>query len=103
MSEVGGRSKTETRSFMDFIEEIRDTERVARPEVRPEKRPERGSTEREPNALWDVSSVAAYLHIPASSIYKMTARKAALRIPHIRLGGKLRFRRSDVDHWLTLL
>jgi hypothetical protein len=33
----------------------------------------------------------------------MTARKAAVRIPHIRIGGKLRFRQSDVDQWLRLL
>ena len=38
-----------------------------------------------------------------SSVYKMTARKAAVRIPHIRIGGKLRFRQSDIDRWLTLL
>jgi hypothetical protein len=37
------------------------------------------------------------------SIYKMTARKAAIKIPHIRIGGKLRFRQADVDRWLTLL
>ena len=33
----------------------------------------------------------------------MTARKAAVRIPYIRIGGKLRFRPADVDRWLELL
>jgi hypothetical protein len=33
----------------------------------------------------------------------MTAKHAAVRIPHIHIGGKLRFRRADVDRWLTLL
>jgi len=33
----------------------------------------------------------------------MTARKASVRIPHIRIGGKLRFRRSTIDEWLSLL
>ena len=53
--------------------------------------------------LWDIRDVSQYLHVPVSSIYKMTARQAAVRIPHIHIGGKLRFRRSDVDRWLTLL
>jgi hypothetical protein len=41
--------------------------------------------------------------VPVSSIYKMTARKAAVRIPHIRIGASLRFRKSGIDRWLTLL
>ncbi len=54
-------------------------------------------------AIWGVNEASAYLQIPVSSIYKMTARKADVRIPHIRIGGKLRFRRADIDRWLTLL
>ncbi len=53
--------------------------------------------------VWGIHEVAAYLKIPVSSVYKMTARKAPIRIPHIRIGNKLRFRQSDVDRWLTLL
>ena len=53
--------------------------------------------------LWDIADVSAYLQVPVSSVYKMTARKAPVRIPHIRIGGKLRFRQADVDQWLTLL
>jgi excisionase family DNA binding protein len=53
--------------------------------------------------VWDIADVSAYLQIPVSSIYKMTARKASVRIPHIRIGRALRFRQSDVDQWLTLL
>jgi len=53
--------------------------------------------------LWDVTHVAAYLRMPISSIYKMTARRAAVRIPRIHIGGKLRFRRTDIDRWLGLL
>lgn len=53
--------------------------------------------------LWTIVETAEYLTVPVSAIYKMTARKAAVRIPHIRLGGKLRFRRADLDRWLTLL
>ena len=53
--------------------------------------------------LWDVDEVAAYLQIPPSSIYKMTAPKTRTTIPHVRLYGRLRFRRADIDRWLELL
>jgi len=76
--------------------------RAARPGDRPADR-----TGADPGAggspLWDITDVSAYLLVPVSSIYKMTARKASIRIPHIRIGGKLRFRQVDVDRWLTLL
>jgi len=47
--------------------------------------------------------VAAYLQVPVGAIYRMTGRRAAMRIPHIRIGNRLRFRRSDIDRWLSLL
>jgi excisionase family DNA binding protein len=47
--------------------------------------------------------VAVFLQIPVSSIYKMTARHPTTRIPHIRIGGKLRFRQADIDRWLEVL
>ena len=53
--------------------------------------------------LWTVVEAAEYLHVPVSAIYKMTARTARLRIPHIRLAGRLRFRRDDLDEWVELL
>lgn len=55
------------------------------------------------DALWSVAEVGAFLKIPASSIYKLTARKSRAPIPHILIGGRLRFRRSDIERWLTLL
>jgi len=91
----------------EFIDERRNEGRAARSGDRPAHRPE--GTEPLPavqdqaQALWDVTLVATYLRIPVSSVYKMTARRTSLRIPHIRIGGKLRFRRVDVDAWLTLL
>jgi excisionase family DNA binding protein len=53
--------------------------------------------------LWTIDDAAAYLRVPVSSVYKMTARKARLRIPHIRIAGRLRFRKTDLDSWLELL
>jgi excisionase family DNA binding protein len=90
------------RNHSGLIAETRGTPRAARPGDRPEDRT--GADRRAGcNSLWDITDVSAYLQVPVSSIYKMTARKAAVRIPHIRIGGKLRFRRGDVDRWLTLL
>ena len=84
------------RNESDLIEESRDLGRVARPGDRP-------NLITPTDGLWDIRAVAGYLRIPVSSIYKMTARKASVRIPHIRIGNALRFRRADIDRWLTLL
>lgn len=51
-------------------------------------------------SLWKISDVAEYLGVPTKSVYKMTGPKSTLRIPHMRIAGKVRFRRSDVDQWL---
>ena len=53
--------------------------------------------------LWKISDVAQYLGIPLSGIYKMTGPKSGLRIPHVRIAGKVRFRKADIDEWLNLL
>jgi excisionase family DNA binding protein len=74
--------------------------RAAGPVTRPEARP---ATHAERDGLWDVRDVAAYLKLPTSSIYKMTAKAAVVRIPHMHIGGALRFRRTDVDRWLAAL
>ncbi|HLG56866.1 MAG TPA: helix-turn-helix domain-containing protein [Vicinamibacterales bacterium] len=79
----------------------RDPDRAAQAALRPALRPEAGPDQGD--HLWAIAEVSDYLQISVSSLYKMTARKAAVRIPHIRIGGKLRFRRSDIDQWLTLL
>jgi excisionase family DNA binding protein len=90
------------RNRSGLIAETRESPRAPRPVDRPEDRtganPQGGHA-----SLWNIEDVSAYLQVPVSSIYKMTARKAVVRIPHIRIGGKLRFRQADVDRWLTLL
>ena len=90
------------RNESGLLEGRREAPRAARPGDRPGDRtgPNRRLADR---SLWDVADVSAYLQVPVSSIYKMTARKAPVRIPHIRIGGTLRFRQSDIDQWLTLL
>jgi len=90
------------RNQSGLIEVRRKTPRAARPVDRPEDRT--GANPRaDRGSLWDIAEVSAYLQIPVSSVYRMTARKARVRIPHIRIGATLRFRQSDVDQWLTLL
>jgi len=54
-------------------------------------------------SVWTVQEAAAYLALPVNSLYKMTGPKARLRVPHIRIAGRLRFRRADLDRWLDLL
>lgn len=70
--------------------------RASRSEVRPGEKPV-------PEALWSVQDAGAYLDLSVSAVYKMTARRARVPIPHIRIGGKLRFRRTEIDRWLGLL
>jgi excisionase family DNA binding protein len=52
---------------------------------------------------WRISDVSEYLDRPLSSVYKMTAPKSTLRIPHVRIAGRVRFRKADIDQWLELL
>jgi hypothetical protein len=53
--------------------------------------------------LWSVEEVGHYLRMPISSIYKMTGPKARLKIPHVRIAGRLRFRKPEIDRWLEVL
>jgi excisionase family DNA binding protein len=53
--------------------------------------------------LWQIDDVARYLGMPTSAIYKMTARKARVRIPHVRIGGRLRFQKAKIDRWVELM
>ena len=91
------------RNASRLIGDSGETPRAARPGDRPEDRPEGRQRPSLGSALWDIDAVSAYLQVPVSSIYKMTSPRAAIRIPHIRIGGRLRFRQADVDEWLTAL
>jgi len=57
---------------------------------------------RSPSGLWSVEDVAGYLGVPTSAVYKMTARGSTNPIPHLKIGGRLRFRQGDIDEWLDL-
>ena len=90
------------RKLSGFAEDSCEAARAARPGDRPGDRP--GADPRPAGAgLWDIDDVGAYLRIPVNAVYKMTARRASVRIPYIRIGGRLRFRQHDIDQWLSLL
>lgn len=82
------------------IADSHQASRAARPDDRLDDRPEVKTSIQE--GLWCIQDVSLYLRVSISSIYKMTAPKSVLRIPCIRIGSKLRFRRSDIDRWLAL-
>jgi len=49
-------------------------------------------------ALWTVRDVAAYLGVPAKTIY--TWRCQGIGPPGFRVGKHVRFRPSEVEEWL---
>ncbi|MGQ9768815.1 MAG: helix-turn-helix domain-containing protein, partial [Anaerolineae bacterium] len=49
------------------------------------------------DALLTVAEAAQQLTISAKKLYRLAAQG---RIPHVRLGRSLRFRRADLDRWL---
>ena len=48
--------------------------------------------------LLTLTEVCELLKVSKAYIYSLTHQK---RIPHIKMSGHLRFRRSDIDNWLT--
>lgn len=50
--------------------------------------------------IMTVEEVAQYLRLPASSVYKMTCPSAELQLPHLKVGGRLRFIKADIDDFL---
>ncbi len=50
--------------------------------------------------IFDVPGLAAYLKVSPKWIYERTHLK---EIPHYKTGGLLRFRRKDIDVWLSSL
>lgn len=55
----------------------------------------------ETKGVWTIQEAATYLSLPVNSLYKMTGPKARFRVPHIRMAGRLRFRKADLDRCLT--
>jgi len=50
--------------------------------------------------LYDVQELAEYLSVSTQWIYERVQLK---EIPHIKVGKHVRFKKSDIDHWLDSL
>ena len=51
-------------------------------------------------SLLTVHEVAKILKVPVSWVYERTRRHGTARLPHIKIGKYLRFRKEDVLGWL---
>jgi excisionase family DNA binding protein len=49
-------------------------------------------------AVMTLDEVAAYLKVHSLTIYRLVNRKQQ---PAIRIGSKFRFRKADIDEWIT--
>ncbi len=57
----------------------------------------------ENNALLEVHEVAEMLKVPVSWVYERTRRRAVGRLPHLKVGKYVRFRRSEIEAYLETL
>jgi excisionase family DNA binding protein len=48
-----------------------------------------------------IDQAAAYLAIPKATLYTWRTRRAGFGPPAIKIGGCLRYRRSDLDAWIA--
>lgn len=48
-----------------------------------------------------VDQAAAYLSIPKATLYTWRARRAGFGPRAVKIGGCLRYRRSDLDEWIA--
>ncbi|MCX5696590.1 MAG: helix-turn-helix domain-containing protein, partial [Candidatus Omnitrophica bacterium] len=48
--------------------------------------------------FFSLNEVVAYLKIPKSTLYKLSQKG---KIPSVKIGKQLRFRKSSIDAWLT--
>ncbi len=51
-------------------------------------------------ALLTLEQAAEYLATPAATIYTWRTRRPGFGPPAIKIGGSLRYRRSDLDAWI---
>ena len=57
-----------------------------------------GRTDSTPERLLSLQEVADWLDVSRTTLYEMVRRG---RIPGIKIGGAWRFKREEVDKWLT--
>ncbi len=59
------------------------------------------TTTREENAILTIDQAAAYLTIPKATLYTWRTRRVGFGPRAVKLGGYLRYRRSDLDAWVA--
>jgi excisionase family DNA binding protein len=47
--------------------------------------------------LLDINEAADYLNLSTSTLYSWVSQR---RIPHLKLGGRVRFDRKTLDRWI---
>jgi excisionase family DNA binding protein len=52
----------------------------------------------EAGEIFTLDEVAAYLKVGKRTVYRLAA---ARKIPAFKVGGTWRFRRQEIDHWIT--
>ena len=53
------------------------------------------------NPLLTIDQAAEYLAIPKATIYTWRTRRAGFGPRAVKIGGNLRYRRSDLDQWIA--
>jgi len=56
-----------------------------------------GTARHEEDVIFDIKELADYLKVSKQWVYERTHLK---EIPHLKIDGQLRFRKSDIDKWL---
>jgi excisionase family DNA binding protein len=49
-------------------------------------------------SLWNIKEVSCFLNVKESYVYRLTSEN---RIPHLKLGGHLRFSPEQIEKWLS--
>jgi excisionase family DNA binding protein len=52
------------------------------------------------SAILTIDQAAAYLAIPKATLYTWRTRRVGFGPPAVKIGGCLRYRRSDLDAWV---
>jgi excisionase family DNA binding protein len=53
------------------------------------------------STILTIDEAAAYLAIPKATLYTWRTRRAGFGPPAVKMGGCLRYRRSDLDAWVA--
>ena len=59
----------------------------------------KGAVQATPPALMTTDDLASYLGVPKATLYRWNYRSSGPK--RLRLGRHVRYRRSDVERWLT--